>query len=139
MVSNFSNMNNNDDNKSVMTTRSRIHEDTKLRDDLIKKFFDKMKDKAVDFVSILGQVIEKAIEEKTPFDQNQINNLNIHTTLENKDLQILISQYKYYKDWSSVKDGFFELANTQINDDTCSVMQSPTGMRSRQYLSFRRT
>lgn len=56
---------------------------------------------------------------------------------ESAKLMALINKYKINRDFNLVKKEFFELANLQM--DAVSSMSPTGGIRTREYVSFRRT
>jgi hypothetical protein len=124
-----------DDNRSSCTTRSRINADTKLRDNLINKFFNKMKDNSTKNTAVLTKILQKAAKMKTPFSEIQTDNLNGHMCTDMARLNTVLNTYKTTNDWEKVKDELFEIANISI--DGMSVMSPTGGIRTKQYMAFR--
>jgi hypothetical protein len=124
-----------DDNRSSCTTRSRINADTKLRDNLINKFFNKMKDNSTKNTAVLTKILQKAAKMKTPFSEIQTDNLNGHMCMDMARLNTVLNTYKITNDWEKVKDELFEIANISI--DGMSVMSPTGGIRTKQYMAFR--
>lgn len=127
----------NEDNKSVCTTRSRINDDFKLREELISKFFDKMKDTVKKNIKTLEKIIERFKKEGHPLSDRQIENLNMHMEMEYYLLQDVLSKYSVYEDYERIKDELLSCAN--LSTDNVSSMSPTVGIRTKQYYAFRRT